>query len=158
MASPAGALDLEEEEKGVVGLHRLFRFADGADAVLMAAGAAGAVASGVAQPLMTLVFGEVVDAFGSGSRHDVLRRVSGVRLESRSPFNCSSYAANLPFLVCSLEWIDRYNAKGEVGEYLLMYSEFSSFLTIPCSASSQVGSQKSTWLNFCNSCSTILNF
>ncbi|KAF8716318.1 hypothetical protein HU200_026605 [Digitaria exilis] len=42
----------------------------------MAAGAVGAVASGVAQPLMTLVFGDVVDAFGSGSRHDVLHRVS----------------------------------------------------------------------------------
>nr|CAB3464564.1 unnamed protein product [Digitaria exilis] len=67
----------EEEEKGVgLGLHRLFRFADGADAALMAAGAVGAVASGVAQPLMTLVFGDVVDAFGSGSRHDVLHRVS----------------------------------------------------------------------------------
>ncbi|OEL38178.1 ABC transporter B family member 11 [Dichanthelium oligosanthes] len=74
---------MEEEEKGEVGLglHRLFRFADGADAALMAAGAAGAVASGVAQPLMTLVFGEVVDAFGSGSRHDVLHRVSVVCLK-----------------------------------------------------------------------------
>ncbi|CAN6341211.1 unnamed protein product [Urochloa humidicola] len=75
---------MEEEKKkgeGEVGLHRLFRFADGADAALMAAGTAGAVASGVAQPLMTLVFGEVVDAFGSGSRHDVLHRVSGVCLK-----------------------------------------------------------------------------
>ncbi|RLM99973.1 ABC transporter B family member 11-like isoform X2 [Panicum miliaceum] len=72
---------MEEEEKGEVGLHRLFRFADGADVALMAAGAAGAVASGVAQPLMTLVFGEVVHAFGSGSRHDVLHRVSGVCLK-----------------------------------------------------------------------------
>ncbi|KAK3138103.1 hypothetical protein QOZ80_5AG0364550 [Eleusine coracana subsp. coracana] len=67
-----------EEEKVVVGLHRLFQFADGTDALLMAAGAAGAVANGVAQPLMTLVFGEVVHAFGSGSRDDVLRRVSQV--------------------------------------------------------------------------------
>ncbi|KAJ1263909.1 hypothetical protein BS78_09G222300 [Paspalum vaginatum] len=78
MASPGA---LEEEQKGEVGLHRLFRFADGVDAALMAAGAAGAVANGVAQPLMTLVFGEVVDAFGSGSRHDVLHRVSGVCLK-----------------------------------------------------------------------------
>ncbi|CAL4909395.1 unnamed protein product [Urochloa decumbens] len=80
-----GTMEEEEEKKGEgkmgVGLHRLFRFADGADAALMAAGAAGAVASGVAQPLMTLVFGEVVDAFGSGSRHDVLHLVSGVCLK-----------------------------------------------------------------------------
>jgi len=81
------------EEKGEVGLHRLFRFADGADAALMAAGAAGAVASGVAQPLMTLVFGDVVDALSSGSRHDVLRRVSGVRL---GPHLITTLA--LPFL------------------------------------------------------------
>ncbi|CAN6345983.1 unnamed protein product [Urochloa humidicola] len=72
---------VEEKKKGEVGLHQLFRFADCADAALMAAGAAGAIASGVAQPLMTLVFGEVVDAFGSGSRHDVLHRVSGVCLK-----------------------------------------------------------------------------
>lgn len=115
MASPAGALDLEEEEKRVVGLHRLFRFADGADAVLMAAGAAGAIASGVAQPLMTLVFGEVVDAFGSGSRHDVLHRVSGVRLASRSPFNCSSCAANLSFLVWSLEGLTSIMLMAKLG-------------------------------------------
>ena len=70
----------EEEGKGKVGLHSLFRFADAADALLMAAGAAGAVANGVSQPLMTLVFGEVVEAFGSASRHDVLHRVSEVRL------------------------------------------------------------------------------
>lgn len=111
MASPGA---LEEEEKGLVGLHRLFRFADGADAALMAAGAAGAVASGVAQPLMTLVFGDVVDAFGSGSRHDVLHRVSGVSLQSRILDPHLTAALVLPFLVWSLEWIDEYNAKGEV--------------------------------------------
>ncbi|CAN6327407.1 unnamed protein product [Urochloa humidicola] len=72
---------VEEKKKREVGLHQLFRFADCADAALMAAGAAGAIASGVAQPLMALVFGEVVDAFGSGSRHDVLHRVSGVCLK-----------------------------------------------------------------------------
>ncbi|EEC79641.1 hypothetical protein OsI_20863 [Oryza sativa Indica Group] len=66
----------EAAAQGKVGLHRLFRYADGVDALLMAAGAAGAAASGAAQPLMNLVFGEVVDAFGSGSRDDVLHRVS----------------------------------------------------------------------------------
>ncbi|KAF0926536.1 hypothetical protein E2562_026024 [Oryza meyeriana var. granulata] len=45
----------------------------------MAAGAAGAVASGAAQPLMNLIFGEIVDGFGSGSRDDVLRGVSKAR-------------------------------------------------------------------------------
>ncbi|KAM0903403.1 hypothetical protein ACQ4PT_018635 [Festuca glaucescens] len=68
----------EEEERGKVGLHSLFRFADASDVLLMVAGAAGAVANGVSQPLMTLLFGEVIEAFGSASRHDVLHRVSEV--------------------------------------------------------------------------------
>ena len=70
----------EAAAQGKEGLHRLFRYADGADAPRMPAGAAGASASGAAQPLMNLVFGEVVDAFGSGSRDDVLHRVSKARL------------------------------------------------------------------------------
>jgi len=88
-----GWLAWRRKRRGWLGCTGLFRFADGADAVLMAAGAAGAVASGVAQLLMTLIFGEVVNAFGSGSRHDILHRVSGVRLKSPSPFNCSSCVA-----------------------------------------------------------------
>ncbi|KAM0903402.1 hypothetical protein ACQ4PT_018635 [Festuca glaucescens] len=71
----------EEEERGKVGLHSLFRFADASDVLLMVAGAAGAVANGVSQPLMTLLFGEVIEAFGSASRHDVLHRVSEVCLK-----------------------------------------------------------------------------
>ncbi|XP_047095891.1 ABC transporter B family member 11-like [Lolium rigidum] len=47
----------------------------------MVAGAAGAVANGVSQPLMTLLFGDVIEAFGSASRHDVLHRVSEVCLK-----------------------------------------------------------------------------
>jgi ATP-binding cassette subfamily B (MDR/TAP) protein 1 len=70
----------DEEERGKVGLHSLFRFADASDVLLMVAGAAGAVANGVSQPLMTLLFGDVMEAFGSASRHDVLHRVSEVRL------------------------------------------------------------------------------
>jgi ATP-binding cassette subfamily B (MDR/TAP) protein 1 len=94
MASPAPRA-LEEEDKGLVGLRKrrgwlgctgLFQFADGVDAVLMATGAAGAVANGMAQLLMTLIFGEVVNVFGSSSRNDILHRVSGVRLESPSLF------------------------------------------------------------------------
>ncbi|KAG8086290.1 hypothetical protein GUJ93_ZPchr0010g10585 [Zizania palustris] len=79
--SEGGGVGVAEEPEGKVGLHRLFRFADGVDVLLMAAGAAGAVASGAAQPLMTLVFGDVVNAFGSGARDDVLHRVSKVCLK-----------------------------------------------------------------------------
>lgn len=61
---------------GRVPLHRLFAFADRVDAALMAVGALMAVANGMAQPLMTFIFGDVIDAFGSaGSSNDVLHRV-----------------------------------------------------------------------------------
>lgn len=68
---------------GSVPFHRLFAFADGADAALMLLGAVGAVANGAALPLMTVLFGGLVDAFGgaAGGSGDVLARVSQVSLE-----------------------------------------------------------------------------
>ncbi|KAJ1289132.1 hypothetical protein BS78_02G141500 [Paspalum vaginatum] len=60
---------------GRVPLHRLFAFADRTDAALMAVGAVAAVANGMAPPLMTFIFGDVIDAFGSGANSDVLHRV-----------------------------------------------------------------------------------
>uniref|UniRef100_A0A3B5ZPN5 Uncharacterized protein n=1 Tax=Triticum aestivum TaxID=4565 RepID=A0A3B5ZPN5_WHEAT len=68
---------------GSVPFHRLFAFADGADAALMLVGAVGAVANGAALPLMTVLFGGLVDAFGgaAGGSGDVLARVSQVSLE-----------------------------------------------------------------------------
>ncbi|KAG0543124.1 hypothetical protein BDA96_02G163000 [Sorghum bicolor] len=73
MASASG----EENTKaaGRVALHRLFVFADRTDAALMAVGAVAAVANGMAQPLMTLIFGDVIDAFGSGITDGVVHRV-----------------------------------------------------------------------------------
>ncbi|XP_044977654.1 ABC transporter B family member 4-like isoform X1 [Hordeum vulgare subsp. vulgare] len=59
----------------------MFAFADRTDAALMAVGAATAVANGMAQPLMTFIFGDVIDAFGSAaSSRDVLHRVTKVIL------------------------------------------------------------------------------
>jgi ATP-binding cassette subfamily B (MDR/TAP) protein 1 len=59
----------------------MFAFADRTDAALMAVGAASAVANGMAQPLMTFIFGDVIDAFGSAadSPDEVLRKVTKVR-------------------------------------------------------------------------------
>jgi len=61
---------------GRVPLHRLFAFADRTDALLMAVGTLAAVANGMAQPLMTFIFGDVIDAFGSAeSSNRVVHRV-----------------------------------------------------------------------------------
>lgn len=67
---------------GRVALHRLFTFADRMDAALMAVGAAAALANGMAQPLMTFIFGDVIDAFGSTASADVLHSVVKVRAPS----------------------------------------------------------------------------
>jgi hypothetical protein len=65
-----------------VPFHRLFAFADGADAALMALGSLGAAANGAALPLMTVLFGRLVDAFGgAAAARDVARRVSAVSLQ-----------------------------------------------------------------------------
>ncbi|XP_047051167.1 ABC transporter B family member 4-like [Lolium rigidum] len=63
-----------------VQLYRMFAFADRTDGALMAVGAASAVANGMAQPLMTFIFGDVIDAFGSAadSPEDVLHKVTKV--------------------------------------------------------------------------------
>uniref|UniRef100_A0A0E0JJS3 MDR-like ABC transporter n=1 Tax=Oryza punctata TaxID=4537 RepID=A0A0E0JJS3_ORYPU len=65
---------------GRVAVRRMFEFADAADVALMAVGAAAAVANGMAQPLMTFIFGDVINAFGSTSSPDVLAKVTKVIL------------------------------------------------------------------------------
>ncbi|KAG8045283.1 hypothetical protein GUJ93_ZPchr0008g13183 [Zizania palustris] len=65
-----------------VPFHKLFAFADKTDAALMMLGTVGAVANGAALPFMTVLFGNLIDAFGGAlSIHDVVNRVSMVSLE-----------------------------------------------------------------------------
>ncbi|CAD6231756.1 unnamed protein product [Miscanthus lutarioriparius] len=65
-----------------VPFHKLFAFADSTDVALMLLGALGAVANGAAMPFMTVLFGNLIDAFGGAlSIHDVVNRVSMVSLE-----------------------------------------------------------------------------
>ncbi|KAF8696114.1 hypothetical protein HU200_037004 [Digitaria exilis] len=55
----------------------LFRYADGTDVLLMLLGTVGALANGVSQPIMTIIFGQVIDAFGGAvAMDDVLHRVN----------------------------------------------------------------------------------
>ncbi|KAF0917807.1 hypothetical protein E2562_021479 [Oryza meyeriana var. granulata] len=54
----------------------LFRYADGTDLLLMAVGTVAALANGVSQPLMTVVFGQVINAFGETTMDSVLSRVN----------------------------------------------------------------------------------
>ncbi|KAJ1284940.1 hypothetical protein BS78_03G243800 [Paspalum vaginatum] len=54
----------------------LFRYADRRDVLLMLVGTAAAPANGMAQPLMTVIFGQVINAFGGATTDTVLHRVN----------------------------------------------------------------------------------
>lgn len=48
-----------------VPIWRLFQYADGFDVLLMVVGSVAAIASGIARPLMTLLLGQLINAFGA---------------------------------------------------------------------------------------------
>ncbi|KAJ4775062.1 ABC transporter B family member 21 [Rhynchospora pubera] len=78
--------DQEQEEESssryTVPFYKLFAFADSKDVVLMLLGTAGSVANGAALPLMTVLFGNLIDAFGGAiSQHEVVNRVAKVALQ-----------------------------------------------------------------------------
>ncbi|XP_010938828.1 ABC transporter B family member 11 [Elaeis guineensis] len=87
---PAKMPDQHESEKSgkqddgnyTVPFYKLFTFADSTDISLMIVGTVGAVANGLALPLMTILFGDLIQSFGGASdTHDVVHRVSKVALE-----------------------------------------------------------------------------
>jgi len=61
-----------------VSLLGMFRYADRLDVLLMAVGAVGAVANGVTEPLMTILFGNVIDSFGDSTAQSIIRSVRKV--------------------------------------------------------------------------------
>ncbi|VAH22125.1 unnamed protein product [Triticum turgidum subsp. durum] len=79
----------EEEEKGrkkmtkggKASFHDLFKNADATDVVLMLVGTVAALASGMSQVVMSIIFGRMVDAFGGATRGTILPRVDKVVLE-----------------------------------------------------------------------------
>ncbi|KAK6162934.1 hypothetical protein DH2020_002775 [Rehmannia glutinosa] len=71
----------EKEPKKTIPFYKLFSFADSRDKVLMTVGTIAAIANGFAHPLMSLLFGELIDVFGKAQRNDVVRQVSKVSLK-----------------------------------------------------------------------------
>ena len=61
-----------------VSLLGMFRYADRLDILLMAVGTVAAVGNGVAEPLVTVLFGKVIDSFGDSTTQSILRSVSKV--------------------------------------------------------------------------------
>ncbi|CAI5469745.1 unnamed protein product [Closterium sp. Yama58-4] len=60
------------EEAGSVPYWQLFRYADKWDVALMVVGSAGAIAQGIALPMMALLFGDMMNAFGANTTMDAM--------------------------------------------------------------------------------------
>nr|KYP57751.1 ABC transporter B family member 11 [Cajanus cajan] len=72
----------EEKNVKTVPLYKLFAFADRLDRLLMFVGTVGAIGNGASTPLMTLIFGDTVNAFGgSQSTHQIVHEVSKASLK-----------------------------------------------------------------------------
>ncbi|KAM3331868.1 hypothetical protein ACQJBY_027639 [Aegilops geniculata] len=73
-----GAKDDRPEKK--VPLLGMFRYADRLDMLLMVVGSLGAMGNGVSEPLISVLFGDVINSFGESTTSTVLRAVTKVVL------------------------------------------------------------------------------
>ncbi|KAE8791088.1 ABC transporter B family member 4-like [Hordeum vulgare] len=83
MDTAAVAAEGEEESVGQqekVSFMGMFRYADGMDLLLMLVGTVASLANGMTTPLMTIIFGDTINAFGGATDGDVLQRVNKVVL------------------------------------------------------------------------------
>ncbi|ESW35236.1 hypothetical protein PHAVU_001G218000 [Phaseolus vulgaris] len=72
----------QKEKVERVPYHRLFLFADSTDIILMVVGTIGAIGNGLGMPLMTFIFGELIDTFGKNQfGSNVVKQVSKVCLK-----------------------------------------------------------------------------
>ncbi|KAG5096686.1 hypothetical protein JHK82_046540 [Glycine max] len=62
--------DEKDKPAKTVPLYKLFSFADPLDLLLMFVGTVGAIGNGISMPLMTLIFGSLINAFGESSNTD----------------------------------------------------------------------------------------
>ncbi|KAG2305223.1 hypothetical protein Bca4012_064296 [Brassica carinata] len=72
----------DEDEKTKTAFHKLFAFADSFDIILMILGTIGAVGNGLGFPIMTILFGDVIDVFGQNQNSsDVSDKIAKVALK-----------------------------------------------------------------------------
>ncbi|XP_022757720.1 ABC transporter B family member 21-like [Durio zibethinus] len=71
----------QDEKTNTVSFYKLFGFADSMDILLMIIGTIGAIGNGLCMPLMTILFGDLVDSFGNNQSNDrIVHVVSKVAL------------------------------------------------------------------------------
>ncbi|XP_076953143.1 ABC transporter B family member 11-like isoform X1 [Bidens hawaiensis] len=72
----------EADSENIAPYHKLFTFADSTDFVLMIIGIIAAIGNGIAMPLQSLIFGELIDTFGGNQDDkDIVHQVSKVSLK-----------------------------------------------------------------------------
>ncbi|PON45515.1 ATP-binding cassette containing protein, partial [Parasponia andersonii] len=72
----------EDKKTKTAGFHKLFSFADSIDVLWMIRGTIGAIANGLCMPIMTILFGQLTDAFGNNQYNkDIVHVVSKVSLK-----------------------------------------------------------------------------
>ncbi|XP_071713905.1 ABC transporter B family member 21-like isoform X2 [Rutidosis leptorrhynchoides] len=85
MTNTTGVQHDKEEEKEsshTVPFYKLFAFADSTDYMLMLLGTIGAIGNGICMPLMTVLFGDVINSFGENQNsHHLVAVVSKVSLQ-----------------------------------------------------------------------------
>ncbi|OIW13445.1 hypothetical protein TanjilG_05335 [Lupinus angustifolius] len=72
-----------KEKTETVSYYRLFSFADSTDIVLMIVGSIGAIGNGIGMPIMAILFGQVINSFGTNqsTRSNVVSDVSKICLK-----------------------------------------------------------------------------
>ncbi|KAF5733430.1 ATP binding cassette subfamily B4 isoform 1 [Tripterygium wilfordii] len=80
--SSNGEGNTEDDQIRTVPFRKLFAFADSTDILLMIIGAIGAIGNGLCMPLMTILFGDMINSFGANQTNDdVVKAVSKVALK-----------------------------------------------------------------------------
>jgi len=70
---------VKDQSNKTVPFYKLFSFADSWDYLLMFVGTIGAVANGVSMPLLTIIIGDAIDAFGGNvNTNQIVHLVSKV--------------------------------------------------------------------------------
>lgn len=83
-----------DQDKETVPFYKLFMFADRYDIALMTVGSLCAIGNGLSQPLMTLIFGGLINTFGATDPAHIVPMVSKVHTYLALQYKC--YNLTLP--------------------------------------------------------------
>ncbi|OMO93900.1 hypothetical protein CCACVL1_06262 [Corchorus capsularis] len=98
-----------------VPFYKLFEFADRLDLVLMVVGTISAIGNGLAQPIMSLIFGQMINSFGASDPSHVVQEVSKIALKF---VYLGIYACIVAFLLKNVNDYGTWLVLGAIGARL----------------------------------------